>query len=71
MLSIRLFPEQCLLQVEAEVANSGEDRTRSKNDRFFAGLSFRNLSDDNRAALLDHIALVAKQSFGGAVKLVN
>ncbi len=71
ILSIRLFPEQTVLQIEAEVANAGEDRTRSKNDRFFAGLSFRNFSEENKTIMLDHIALVAKQSFGGTVKLVN
>lgn len=71
MLSIRLFPEKSSFQVEAEVVNSGEDRTRSKNDRFFAGLAFVNPADEVRELLLEHIDLVARQSFGGAVKLVN
>jgi hypothetical protein len=71
VLSIRLFPEQTAFEVEAEVVNSGEDRTRSKNDRFFAGLAFSNPTDEVRELLLEHIDLVARQSFGGAVKLIN
>lgn len=70
-LTMRLFPEQTVIELDAEVVNAGEDRTRSKNDRFFAGLAFQNLSDETQKILLDHIDLVARQSFGGAVKLVN
>ncbi len=70
-LSIRLFPEQVCFDVEAEVANAGEDRTRSKNDRFFAGMAFKNLNEEVREILLEHIDLVARQSFGGSIKLVN
>ena len=71
VLTIRLFPEQSVYEIEGLVANSGEDRTRSKNDRFFAGIAFTNMQDEVATALLDHIDLVARQSFGGAVKLIN
>ena len=70
-LTIKLFPGQQCLDIMAEVVNSGEDGTRAKDDRFFAGLAFRKLSKDNREIILDHIEGVARQSFGGAVKLVN
>lgn len=70
-LTMRLFPEQTVIEVDVTVVNAGEDRTRSKNDRFFAGMSFDNMSDETRQILLDHIDLVARQSFGGSVKLIN
>lgn len=70
-LTMRLFPEQTVIELEAEVISAGEDRTRSKTDRFFAGLAFKEVSDENQQILLEHIDLVARQSFGGAVKLVN
>ena len=59
------------MDIVADVVNSGEDGTRSKDDRFFAGLAFRNLSQESRDLILEHIDVVARQSFGGAVKLVN
>ncbi|MEM7259934.1 MAG: PilZ domain-containing protein [Pseudomonadota bacterium] len=70
-LTMRLFPEQTVIEMVAEVVSAGEDRTRSKTDRFFAGLAFREVSKENHDILLEHIDLVARQSFGGAVKLVN
>lgn len=71
LLKMRLFPEQSCIEVQAEVVNSGEDRSRSRNDCFFAGLAFRHVPEEVRETLLAHIDLVAKQSFGGSVKLVK
>ncbi len=70
-LTIKFFPSQQCMDIVADVVNSGEDGTRSKDDRFFAGLAFRNLSQESRDIILEHIDVVARQSFGGAVKLVN
>lgn len=71
LLTIKFFPGQQSLDILANVVNSGEDRTRGKDDRFFAGLAFRSLTDEAREIILDHIDGVARQSFGGAVKLIN
>ena len=71
LLTIKFFPGMQCLDIMAEVVNSGEDGTRGKDDRFFAGLAFRKLGKENREIILDHIDGVARQSFGGAVKLVN
>jgi len=70
-LSIKLFPGGERINTEAVVVNSGEDEAKRQNNRFFAGLSFVNLSKEDRAQLLSHIDRVARESFGGAVKLIN
>lgn len=70
-LSIKLFPSGVRIDTQARVVNSGEDENSRKNDRFFAGLSFMNLTPNGSKQLLEHIELVARESFGGAVKLVN
>ena len=66
-----MFPGGVRIDTEAVVINSGEDEAKRQNDRFFAGLSFVDLSDENSELLLNHIDRVARESFGGAVKLVN
>lgn len=71
MITLKLFPGQQCLDIMAKVVNSGEDGTRGKDDRFFAGLAFRNMAEESREIILEHIDGVARQSFGGAVKLVN
>ena len=70
-LSIRLFPSGERMETQARVVNSGEDNKPNKNNRFFAGLSFVKMSAENKKQLLEHIDGVARESFGGAVKLVN
>ncbi len=70
-LSIKLFPSGVRIDTQAIVVNSGEDEGKQQNNRFFAGLSFVGLSEENSDQLLDHIDRVARESFGGAVKLVN
>ena len=70
-LSIKLFPSGDRIDTLAVVVNSGEDEAKRKNDRFFAGLSFVNLGKEVREQLLGHIDRVARESFGGSVKLVN
>ncbi len=70
-LSIRLFPSGQRIDTKARVVNSGEDDKPNKNNRFFAGLSFIKLSGEHKKLLLEHIDGVARESFGGAVKLVN
>jgi len=70
-LSFRLFPSQQQINTRAVVVNSGEDTSSTKNDRFFAGLSFVKFNSELRQALLEHIDQVARSSFGGSVKLVN
>lgn len=70
-LSMRLFPSQHRIDTMAKVVNSGEDVNGGKTDRFFAGVAFKNLDEDDIAKLLEHIDQVARQSFGGAVKLIN
>ncbi len=69
-LSIKLFPGGVRIDTEAVVVNCGEDEGKRQNDRFFAGLSFRGLSEENSEQLLSHIDRVARESFGGAIKLV-
>jgi len=70
-LSIKLFPSGSQIDTEAVVVNSGEDEAKRQNDRFFAGLSFVDLNEQDCERLLNHIDGVARQSFGGAIKLVN
>ncbi len=70
-VSIRLFPSGLRIDTEARVVNSGEDDKPNKNNRFFAGLAFVKMPKECKAQLLEHIQCVAKESFGGAVKLVN
>ena len=70
-LSIKLFPSGVRIDTEAVVVNSGEDEAKRQNDRFFAGISFKGLSEENSEKLLAHIDRVARESFGGAIKLVN
>lgn len=70
-LSMRLFPGGDRIDTLARVVNSGEEDNARKVDRFFAGLAFIDLPEAVSAVLLEHIDRVARQSFGGAVKLVN
>ncbi len=70
-LSIRLFPSGERIDTLAKVVNSGEEDQPGKNNRFFAGMAFIKLSDENKALMLEHVKQVARQSFGGSVKLVN
>ena len=70
-LSFKLFPDGYQIDTRARVVNSGEEENSRKNDRFFAGLSFIKLDGVVREKLLEHIDRVARESFGGAVKLVN
>ena len=70
-LSFRLFPSQLQIDTVASVVNSGEDANAGKTDRFFAGLSFDGLDEAVLEELLDHIDQVARNSFGGSVKLIN
>lgn len=71
-LSMRLFPGGERLDTEARVINSGEESNKpNKNNRFFAGLSFVNLTGERKQRLLDHMDRVARESFGSSVKLVN
>lgn len=70
-VTMRLFPKKNVLELDALVLRAGEDEKRSKNDRFFASLAFENVSEDARSVLLEHIEQVARQSFGGAIKLIN
>ena len=69
-LSIRLFPSGERFDAQAKVVNSGKDES-SRNNRYFAGLSFKGLSQEQRSQMLEHLDGIARQSFGGAVKLVN
>jgi len=69
-LSVMLFPDKIRFDVEARVVNSGEDRRSGKDDRFFAGMAFSNMTDEVRDVVLEHIDKVARQSFGGSVKLI-
>ncbi|OED39743.1 hypothetical protein AB833_14090 [Chromatiales bacterium (ex Bugula neritina AB1)] len=69
-LSMMLFPEQTRLELQATVVNYGELPSGGQKDRFFAGLAFKNLSDESRDILLQHIDSIVRRSFGGAVKLV-
>jgi len=69
-LSIALFPEKTRLELKARVVNSGEEQARSKDNRFFAGLAFEGITDEQQGTILEHIDRVARQSFGGSVKLV-
>lgn len=69
-LSLRLFPDGNIVTVRGRVVNSGEDRQKGDKDRFFAGIAFKGLSDEQRETILEHIDGVAKKSFGGAVKLI-
>lgn len=71
MISIKFFPNQECLDILAKVVNSGEEGNRTKDNRFYAGLAFCNLTDEAQEVILEHIAGVARQSFAGAVKLVN
>jgi len=59
-----------VVTVRGRVVNSGEDRQKGDKDRFFAGIAFKGLSDEQRETILEHIDGVAKKSFGGAVKLI-
>ncbi len=70
-LSMVFFPSNLRIDTTAKVVNAGEDDKARKNDRFFAGLSFIDLEDEKSELLLEHIEQVARQSFGGAVKLIN
>ncbi len=70
-VSMRLFPGGERLDMAATVVNSGEETGPGKKDRFFAGLAFANLDAETRELILEHIDQVARQSFGGAIKLVN
>jgi len=70
-VSFKLFPSQVRIDAKARVVNAGEDESSGKSNRFFAGLAFVGLGEDVKAQLLAHIDLVARESFGGAVKLVN
>jgi len=70
-IGLGLFPGDTKLLIDAEVMNSGERTEAPKTQRFFVGLAFRNLGDDERQLLIRHIEAVAQQSFGGAVKIVN
>ena len=69
-LTLKLFPSGNTLVVGGRIVNSGEDSQKGEKDRFFAGIAFRSLSDEQREVILDHIDGVARQSFGGAVKLI-
>lgn len=69
-LTLKLFPAGNTLAVGGRVVNTGEDSQKGERDRFFAGIAFRNLSDEQREVILDHIDAVARKSFGGAVKLI-
>jgi len=70
-VGIVIFPSKDRIDVRGKVVNVGEEMDKSKQNRFFAGLSFEDLSEDDEKILLDHISQVAKQSFGGTVKLIN
>lgn len=71
LLGIKLFPEETTLEIEATVVNAGEESDPGKKDRFYAGMAFSSATDEQRQILLDHLDRVARNSFGGAVKLVN
>lgn len=71
MLTMKLFPSKQCLDIEAVVVNAGEDTLSRKEDRFYGGLAFKDISLDNCNVLLAHIDTVARESFGGAVKLIN
>jgi len=66
-----IFPSMDRIDVRAKVVNVGEEMDKSKQNRFFAGMAFEDLSADDEKILLDHISQIAKQSFGGTVKLIN
>ena len=70
-LRIRLFPEGQIISTRARVILAGKEDKPNKSDRFFAGLDFVDPTEEQKAQLLEHIDRVARQSFGGAVKLVN
>lgn len=69
-LSIVLFPDQTRVDIQAQIVNSGEDRHSGKSDRFFAGMAFTKMRDEDRELVLEHIDSVARRSFGGSVKLI-
>lgn len=70
-LRIRLFPGGQVLSTRARVVMAGKEDKPNKTNRFFAGLAFVGLADEQKTQLLEHIERVARESFGGAVKLVN
>ncbi len=70
-LRIRLFPDGQVFSTRARVVLAGKEDKPNKSDRFFAGLDFVGLTEEQKAQLLEHIDRVARQSFGGAIKLVN
>ena len=69
-LHIKFFPAGGTLSARGRVVNSGEDRQKTGEERFFAGIAFKGLSAEQQQLVLDHIDGVAKKSFGGAVKLI-
>lgn len=70
-VSFKLFPSQVRIDTKVKVVNAGEDENNRKSNRFFAGLAFISLGEEVKQQLLSHIDGVARESFGGAVKLVN
>ena len=69
-LTLKLFPSETTICMRGRVINSGEDKQKGAQDRFFAGIAFKGLSDDQKAVILEHIESVAVKSFGGSVKLI-
>jgi hypothetical protein len=69
-ITLKLFPSESTMVMRARVVNSGEDKQKGTQDRFFAGLAFKGLQDDQKAQILEHIESVALKSFGGSVKLI-
>jgi len=70
-ISMVLFPSKLRIDTTTTVVNAGEEPKDNKSNRFFAGLAFDKMTDEQVEQLLEHIGQVAKQSFGGTVKLVN
>ena len=69
--AIRLFPSGQTIEVVAEVVNAGEAPGATKTLRYFTGIAFRDIRDEDQAILLAHLESVAAKAFSGVVKLVN
>ncbi len=69
--AIRLFPSGQTIEVMAEVVNAGESPGAAKTLRYFTGIAFRDMAQDDQKILLAHLESVAAKAFSGVVKLVN
>ncbi len=69
--AVRLFPSGQCLEVVAEVVNAGESPGATKTLRYFTGIAFRDMSEEDQKRLVAHLDGVAAKAFSGVVKLVK